>query len=319
MLFLLLISPVLGQTNLEYNTGQERYSEYDNTIYNPQTSHKYFEDPYGNEPEYFEDYSQMTWNNIQQKATEVDWVDMTTRTLALEGVDFDFIFNRLVSPRGLITQYALSLELEIFQNIGWILSGMIWNFALTVTEGQLQADIASLSFIYSPQALALTMIRSLWNRLLEIVARITAAIIVFSAPETFSQISEVTPVDIGDFLFNPQLTILSLGRGVTIVFWLTLFAIPTYFFSADVWPVIRPPAPVPTNTTAAGRSGKDSCPDFFHHPASEYILSEEDFCESESFREFNAKGGVELLFEDIITKIIETIPDNLSYTSQPTE
>ena len=68
----------------------------------------------------------------------------------------------------------------------------------------------------------------------------------------FSQISAVTPVDIGDFLFNPQLTILSLGRGVTIVFWLTLFAIPTYFFSADVWPVIRPPAPVPTNTTAAG-------------------------------------------------------------------
>ena len=68
----------------------------------------------------------------------------------------------------------------------------------------------------------------------------------------FNQISAVTPVDVGDFLFNPQLTILSLGRGFTIVFWLTLFAIPTYFFSADVWPVIRPPAPVPTNTTAAG-------------------------------------------------------------------
>ena len=30
---------------------------------------------------------------------------------------------RLVSPKGLITQYALSLELEVFQNIGWILSG----------------------------------------------------------------------------------------------------------------------------------------------------------------------------------------------------
>ena len=30
------------------------------------------------------------------------------------------------------------------------------------------------------------MFRSLWNRLLEIVARITVAIIVFSAPETVS-------------------------------------------------------------------------------------------------------------------------------------
>ena len=34
------------------------------------------------------------------------------------------IYPRVISPTGLVTQFALTLELEVIQNIGWLLSGM---------------------------------------------------------------------------------------------------------------------------------------------------------------------------------------------------
>ena len=57
------------------------------------------------------------------------------------------------------------------------------------------------------------------------------------------ELTAVTPLDIGNFIFSTELTLLSLGRGYTVIFWLGLFAIPIYLFSVDVYPNIRPGGP----------------------------------------------------------------------------
>ena len=45
------------------------------------------------------------------------------RTINLGSIDFDAIFNRLISPSGLVTQFALELEVQAIFTIGWIILG----------------------------------------------------------------------------------------------------------------------------------------------------------------------------------------------------
>ena len=50
------------------------------------------------------------------------------------------MYRRLITPRGLITQFALSVELEIIQNIGWIAAGKYLDFDLFKTLGLINTN-----------------------------------------------------------------------------------------------------------------------------------------------------------------------------------
>ena len=47
----------------------------------------------------------------------------TARTVDIGSIDFDAILERLISPRGLVTQFALELEVQTIFTIGWIIMG----------------------------------------------------------------------------------------------------------------------------------------------------------------------------------------------------
>ena len=47
----------------------------------------------------------------------------TARTLDIGSIDFDAIIDRLISPTGLVTQFALELEVQAIFTIGWIVLG----------------------------------------------------------------------------------------------------------------------------------------------------------------------------------------------------
>ena len=47
------------------------------------------------------------------------------------------MYHRLVTPAGLITQFALSVELEIIQVLGWIGAGKYLDFDLIKALGNM--------------------------------------------------------------------------------------------------------------------------------------------------------------------------------------
>ena len=47
----------------------------------------------------------------------------TARTLEIGSIDFQAIIDRLISPSGLVTQFALELEFQIIFTLGWIVLG----------------------------------------------------------------------------------------------------------------------------------------------------------------------------------------------------
>merc|ERR1712168_841252 len=76
----------------------------------------------------------------------------TARTINIGSIDFDAIVDRLISPTGLVTQFALELEVQAIFTAGWIIMGLIWQVAVANTSGGIQAAIQGLSFLLSTQA-----------------------------------------------------------------------------------------------------------------------------------------------------------------------
>ena len=62
-------------------------------------------------------------------------------------------------PPGLVTQFALELEIQTIFTGGWLVAGGIWQYAVINTEGELQQALSQLQFLLSTQALALTVAR----------------------------------------------------------------------------------------------------------------------------------------------------------------
>ena len=101
-------------------------------------------------------------------------------------IDLDFISSRLVSPQGLVTQFALELETQTIFTSGWLLSGAVWQYAMLNTEGELQQTLSQLSFLLSTNALALTVVRSLFDSLRSLLSRVAITIFVFGWDTTVS-------------------------------------------------------------------------------------------------------------------------------------
>ena len=62
-------------------------------------------------------FTPTTTTNFMMKMVE------TARTLDIGTIDLDAILFGLVSPEGLVTQFALQLEFEIIFTLGWIVLG----------------------------------------------------------------------------------------------------------------------------------------------------------------------------------------------------
>jgi len=166
----------------------------------------------------------------------------TARTLDIGSIDFQDIIQRLVSPTGLVTQFALEMEVQVIFTLGWIILGLIWQFAVANTSGSIQAGIQGLGFILSTQALATTVVRSVYDSIRSIISRLAVTFLVFGADATIAGISSVTLVDVTDFLFNPQLVLLVVGRGILSMVFVLAAALPIYLFSVGVYPTLKPQA-----------------------------------------------------------------------------
>lgn len=201
--------------------------------------YRYFESAYPGENEYYSGFQDLTWSNLKARAFEADWWDISSRTINFEGVDLSAIMDRVVAPSGLVTQFALSLEIDLITTVGWLISGVIWNFLLDVTSGNVKTFLAQLVFLFGPQALALNIFRSLWSRFLEIVSRVTAAMLIYGPATAIKGMFTVTPQNIGDFIFNPLIVILGLGRGTLSILFIFAAAPFLWLMATQVWPNIR--------------------------------------------------------------------------------
>lgn len=115
-----------------------------------------------------------------------------------EEIDLDFISQRLVSPQGLVTQFALELEVQAIFTTGWLVAGAAWQYAMLNTEGETQQALSQLQFLLSTNALALTVVRSLFDAARSLLSRLTITIFIFGWDTTvrISQCSESTALNI---------------------------------------------------------------------------------------------------------------------------
>ena len=63
-------------------------------------------------------------------------------------IDWDFIVNSLITPKGLVTQFALEVEVQSIFTLGWIIAGVIWQVVVLNTTGELQVSLNTLKKNY---------------------------------------------------------------------------------------------------------------------------------------------------------------------------
>ena len=194
-------------------------------------------------------------------------------------IDLDAISARLVSPQGLVTQFALEVETQAIFTTGWLVSGALWQYLMLNTEGETQRMLSGLQFLFSTQSLATTIARSLFDATRSLLSRLVITIFMFGWDTTVSVeqarvvqtssfiscfqingiIENADPFSIGDFLFNPGLIVLVLGRVIgQIVFFFTAIG-PIYLFATEVYPNI--PRPEESNTPSKYDNNREA----FHH------------------------------------------------------
>jgi len=157
-------------------------------------------------------------------------------------IDWDFIVNSLITPKGLVTQFALEVEVQSIFTLGWIIAGVIWQVVVLNTTGELQTTLSGLSFLLSTNALAQTVVRSLFDSARSLASRLIITIFVYGWEDTINGvIANADPFDIGDFLFNPVVLLVAAGRAVAQVVYFFSALGPLVYFALNIWPNIRPP------------------------------------------------------------------------------
>merc|ERR1712203_684761 len=79
-------------------------------------------------------------------------------------IDLGAIQDRLISPVGMVNQFALQAETTGIGALGWVTLGLLWRLAISsFSTGPIGSFLAGFEFLFSTQSLALTIIRSLFD------------------------------------------------------------------------------------------------------------------------------------------------------------
>ena len=134
------------------------------------------------------------------------------RTLDLSslGIDFSAIFDRLLSPKGIVQQFALTLVLSVFRSVGWATFGLgygalvdraspgplldLLGFFEVVLTPQVRLFIF-FSTLTASQAIATSMVRDLLRIVWELAGRVVTTTLLFGVFESFSQVVANTTVE----------------------------------------------------------------------------------------------------------------------------
>ena len=101
-------------------------------------------------------------------------------------IDLDAISTRLVTPQGLVTQFALELETQAIFTGGWLVSGAAWQYAMINSDLETRLMLSPLQFLFSTQNIATTVARSLFDAMRSLLSRLAITIFVFGWDTTVS-------------------------------------------------------------------------------------------------------------------------------------
>jgi len=150
------------------------------------------------------------------------------RTLDLSslGIDFSAIFDRLLSPKGIVQQFALTLVLSVFRSVGWATFGLGYGALVDrASPGPLLDLLGFFEVVLTPQAIATSMVRDLLRIVWELAGRVVTTTLLFGVFESFSQVVANTTVEgLWSFLSSSSLKqLMSLRSAFTFVFFFSGF------------------------------------------------------------------------------------------------
>jgi len=112
------------------------------------------------------------------------------------GIDLQAAFDRLLSPAGIVNQYALSIVIQIIFITGYTAAGLVYAYvASTTTEPGPALDAVNyLKAHLGTQAVFVTVARGILRLLYELFARTVTTAIMFGVFESVRQILASTTV-----------------------------------------------------------------------------------------------------------------------------
>lgn len=147
-------------------------------------------------------HGQGLYDEIQLDSYKHSWVSALSEAwtspertvdLASLGIDLGTVFDRLLSPAGIVNQYALSIVIQLMGIVGYIATGLGYGLMLDRTSaGPLLDILMYFDVILSPQAIFTTVARSTLKLVWELAARVITTAFLFGVFESVSQIFATT-------------------------------------------------------------------------------------------------------------------------------
>jgi len=164
----------------------------------------------------------------------------TTATINLEDIDLAAIQDRLISPVGMVNQFALQTEITGIGALGWVTLGLLWRLAISsFSTGPIGSFLAGFEFLFSTQSLALTIIRSLFDMARDLASRLAITFLFYGAEQTIAGLTDVSLQSVKDFLFDEELLVLVTGRSFAQFFIFIVAIVPIYLFAIFLYPTVR--------------------------------------------------------------------------------
>jgi len=184
--------------------------------------------------------STMTTGTTAALVTMAIVFSSTTATIDLGDIDLAAIQDRLISPVGMVNQFALQAETTGIGALGWVTIGLLWRLAIaSFSSGPIGSFLAGFEFLFSTQSLALTIIRSIFDMVRDLASRLFITFLFYGAEETIAGLTSVSVQSVKDFLFDEELILLVTGRAFAQFFIFLVAIVPIYLFAITLYPTIR--------------------------------------------------------------------------------
>merc|ERR1712203_708252 len=175
--------------------------------------------------------------------------DTFDRTIDLSslGLDFNDVFDQLLSPKGIIEQSVLSIGLQIMNVGGYVITGLAYALLVGVTPaGPVLDALKFFEIILTPQAILIPSVRAVLSLVWELAARVITTTLLFGVFESVSQVLASTTLEgLWNFLTSTTLKQIMIMRFV----FFTIFAIVGMS-------ILNALGPMPFDiTTIVGRQG----------------------------------------------------------------